>query len=136
LSTDEDDDGYAPKPYGLFIIAVFHLLGMVALAYKVFSDSEYDSWVLISVPILFYAAIGSVLCWPKAWHLLVAVVALNLGLAVFDFVVLIMTDIGKTLDPSQLLVLVATDIVRVLLLPFVLIYLLGKSVRSFVIGDV
>ena len=135
MSTEEVGDVYAPKPYGLYIIAAFHLLGMVGLAYKVFSDSAYNSWVLVSLPILFYAAVGSVRRWPKAWHLLVAVVSINLALAVFDFIVLSMTDIGKTFDPGQLLVVVAGDIVRVLLLPFVLIYLLGKSVRSFVIGD-
>ncbi len=127
----DDEDAVDSAPPGLYILSAFFLLGVAALIYYAVTSPVYWLAAAIYGPFLLYAGAGLVPRWPGARILAIVLASLTLALAVLDIVAFFALDMANELGAAAVLAVVIQDGLRIMILPFVLIFLLGKRVKAY-----
>ncbi len=127
----EGDDTIVTAPPGLYILSASFLLGVAALIYYAVPSPDYRVFAVIYAPFLLYAGAGLVPRWQGARIVAIVLVSLVLALAVLDVIAFFALDMADELGPEGVLALVMASGLRIMILPFVLIFLLGKRVTAY-----
>ena len=107
------------------------LLGVVSLTYYAFVAPSYRIFAAILGPFLLYTGIGLVPRWKGARAIAIVLVSLTLLLAILTLVALFFLDMTDELGVDNESRLAVQNGVRVIILPVVLFFLLGKRVRAY-----
>ncbi|MDJ0909378.1 MAG: hypothetical protein QNI99_09290 [Woeseiaceae bacterium] len=126
-----DGDRTVTAPPGLYILSACFFLGVAALFYYAVSSPDYRVFAVIYAPFLLYAGAGLVPRWKGARILAIVLVSLSLALAILDVIAFVALDMADEQGAAAVLALVMASGFRIMVLPFILIFLLGKRVTAY-----
>lgn len=116
---------------GLYILSAFFFIGVAGAVYLASTSPDDRVLAVVLTPCYLYAGAGLVPRWRGAREVAIVLVALGLALALMNMIALFVLDAARTLGADSVLTLVMQSGVRILILPFVLAYLLGRRVKAY-----
>jgi hypothetical protein len=127
----DEKDVHTAAPTGLYVVSAILLLGVVALIYYALVAPSYRIFAVIFGPFLLYAGIGLVPRWRGARAIAIVLFSLTLLLAILNLGALLFLDMADELGQEGVLRLAIQNGIRLIVLPVVLVFLLGKRVRTY-----
>ena len=118
-------------PVGLYILSALLLLSTVALIYYAFIAPGYQIIAAIYGPLLLYTGLGLVPRWKGARLIAIVLLSLTLIMALANMGALFLLVAAEELGPDGAVQAAMRNGIRILLLPFILVFLFGKRVRKY-----